>query len=234
MSHQSRPVRRALRWPLALVPPRAVVPILSGPARGCWWRVGAGVHGYWLGLYESKVAKLFASLITPRATVWDVGAHAGYFTLIAAKRGAAVHAFEPAPDNARELRRHVALNRCADRVTVHQAAAGRFSGEAWLEPGPDTSQWRLGASGVRVRSVALDEAGAPAPTLVKMDVEGAEADALVGMARTLRTAAPTLVLAVHYTASRCAGLLKDAGYRVTPIDGSTWLAAPARQERTGA
>src|SRR5947208_15384789 len=41
-------------------------------------------------LYEKEQRELFCSLIKPGCTVLDVGAHIGFYTLLAAKRGARV------------------------------------------------------------------------------------------------------------------------------------------------
>src|SRR5215470_15404241 len=43
-----------------LVPDAAVVPILSGPARGILWQVGSGMMNFWLGTYEREKIAEFA------------------------------------------------------------------------------------------------------------------------------------------------------------------------------
>jgi hypothetical protein len=116
---------KALRWPLGLIPKNTVVPILSGPNVGLKWVVGSSIHGCWLGWYEKRQARLLCELCQPHMTVFDVGAHAGFFTLLLARRAHRVVAFEPDPENHAELLQHVAINRLANVVCIAAAAASK-------------------------------------------------------------------------------------------------------------
>lgn len=97
-------VGRLLRWPLRFIPPELVVPILQGKLKGRKWVVGSSKHGCWLGSYEYHKRRLFEQLIRPGDTVFDIGAHVGFYTLLASiLTGPAgrVFAFEPLPRNLR-------------------------------------------------------------------------------------------------------------------------------------
>src|SRR3954447_8262154 len=64
--------------------------------------------------WEIDEATLFRALIRPGATVLDIGAHVGYYTLLSARaagRRGRVIAFEPHPANAGLLRVNVQRNR---------------------------------------------------------------------------------------------------------------------------
>lgn len=92
---------RALRLPLHLIPRGLAVPILQGPLRGARWLVGAATHGCWLGSYELAKQLAFARWLAPGRVVYDLGAHAGFYTLLAARPvgpAGRVHAFEPLPE----------------------------------------------------------------------------------------------------------------------------------------
>src|ERR1700687_1227511 len=52
-----------------------------------------------MGGWEKRETEVFLSLIKPHMTMLDVGAHVGYYTLLAAKRVAQVYAFEPDPES---------------------------------------------------------------------------------------------------------------------------------------
>ena len=80
-----------------------------------------------------------------------------------------------------------------------------------------------GATGMPVRTVALDNlaaAGDFRPSFIKMDIEGAELDALRGMPRLLADARPVLVLEQSPDDMRCHALLTEAGYAA--VDLSTY------------
>ena len=101
---------------------------------------------------------------------------------------------------------------------------------------------------IEVEAVTVDDLVAagrlPRPSVVKIDVEGAEEDVLAGMAETLATVGPTLIVEVdgpddEALARRRAGVvaqLASAGYTVEELEpsypGMTWkvahLLAPSR------
>ena len=76
--------------------------------------------------YEPVVYAALTEAIREGMTVFDIGAHIGMFTLGTAKRVGSkgrVYAFEPSPETALILERHVALNAWQDRVEVVRAVA---------------------------------------------------------------------------------------------------------------
>src|SRR5260370_34744466 len=90
--------RRALRAPLRLLPRRLAIRIRQGPAQGMNWIVGAGIHDHWLGTYERDKQSAIVRFAKAGMTFYDVGAHAGFYTLTFSRlTGAAgrVYAFEP-------------------------------------------------------------------------------------------------------------------------------------------
>jgi len=74
-----------------------------------------------------------------------------------------------------------------------------------------------------VRAATLDElvAGgeAPAPDVVKIDVEGAELDVLAGMERVLAEVRPVLICEMHGKNAAFCAAMDAAGYRVVDLDG---------------
>jgi len=148
-----------------------------------------------LDRYEPEVTAVLERLVGEGDTVVDIGAHIGYHTLFLAQRvgpRGKVYAFEPHPDNAALLRKTVAENGLAN-VIVEQKAVWSETGTGALFKSPDnTVDHRMAAAGegrapVVVETVALDdyfEAGARVD-LVKMDMQGAEGQALTGMKRLI-------------------------------------------------
>lgn len=60
-----------------------VVPVLQGSLRGRKWIVGSSNHGCWLGSYEWKKQRLFTRTVSSGDVVFDIGAHVGFYTLLA-------------------------------------------------------------------------------------------------------------------------------------------------------
>jgi FkbM family methyltransferase len=220
---------RMLRMPLRLVPRGVTVPILSGELRGWKWITGASTHGCWLGTYERETQAAFASLIREGDVVYDVGANAGFFTLLSAKlagRTGKVYAFEPLPANLAVLRRHVAANEA--KVEVLDVALSSSSGVARFAPGSNASMGGLANAGtIEVRTAALDElvsSGRIAPPrFMKIDVEGAECDVLTGATQTLLRHHPVILLSTHGYAlhERSCAFLRTLGYALQVIRDGT-------------
>jgi FkbM family methyltransferase len=152
-----------------------------------------------LGQYEEGTTRLFEHLLKPGMIVMDVGAHVGYYTLLAASRvgpTGRVYAFEPASGNLTLLRRNIEANGFKNVCIVPELAfshAGpvRFYLNPW---GSDRhSVWQQnsgpGATVVEVQATTIDDflekEGCPAIDLLKMDIEGAEPAALKGMRQSL-------------------------------------------------
>jgi len=219
---------KLLRLPLRLIPRQMVVPILQGPLRGKKWIVGSGNHGYWLGSYELGKRALFVKTVPAEGVVYDLGANVGYYTLLSAVLAGPkgrVFAFEPLPRNLEFLRRHLSLNRI-DNATVIEAAVADHSGTVRFEEDASTSKGRIGAQGgLEVRSIALDDwiekGKLPRPSLFKIDIEGAEFQALQGARKTLVQSHPPIFLSTHSGKAHkdCLSFLESLGYRIVPVDG---------------
>ncbi|MDW8317197.1 MAG: FkbM family methyltransferase, partial [Anaerolineae bacterium] len=77
-------IGRVLRFPLRLIPPKAVLPIMQGRLKGRKWIVGSSSHGCWLGSYEYAKRIVFERTVRENSVVFDIGAHVGFYTLLAA------------------------------------------------------------------------------------------------------------------------------------------------------
>lgn len=209
------------------------------------------------GRYEPQDTQLLRGLIRPGDTVVDLGANWGYYTLAAAHWTTAagrVVAFEPDPRLFAILERNVGMNRLAHVVLEHRAvgaAAGR-SGFLGYRDGTENRGVSRMAGSKDVADffsplVALDEAlddlGVRQVRLVKMDIEGAEVDALLGMRPGLGSHRYQYVLVeIHPSllasrgSSPTAALqpLTDAGYRLWSIDHSSAIYRRAARRHVAA
>lgn len=202
------------------------VPILKGRLKGLRYAPGSGgkVLRVLLGTYEPEQTAAFQRLLRPGQTLFDVGAHVGYYAMLSSvllgPRGQ-VHAFEPEPRNALYLKGHVSLNRLANVAVVESAVGGR-EGEARLAAGTGTGTGRLAAEGRPVAVTTLDAYARRTgvePDHLKIDVEGAEAQVLEGARELLARRRPTIFLSTHGEGLNrsCRETLSRLGYRLQPL-----------------
>lgn len=199
-------IARMLR-PLAnrLVPaePTPVV-VRSGPGKGLRLLIDPRSEKYyWTGLHEEHVQGAVAGILKPGMSFWDVGAHIGLLTLIAARAVGAsgqVHSFEPMPENRERLLASIKMNDFQN-ITVHDTALAAESGEAMLHAHQSSTMWTLiqergEQKGIIVRCHTLDEVvqSIAPPHLIKVDVEGTEVDVLRGGQRLLQEHRPSLIV----------------------------------------
>jgi FkbM family methyltransferase len=170
---------------------------------------------------EPWTAAWLDARVGPSDAVWDVGANVGGYSLIAAAAGAArVVAVEPAPASYAALCENVRLNGFEHVITPLPVVLAARTSVALLDLGDPLAgaTHRLAADGTAVLGFALDDLlerfELPAPTLLKLDVDGSEADVLAGAATTLARPELRSVLIEIETASEdaVAGAMGAAGY----------------------
>ena len=193
----------------------SIIRIPFGPAANFMWRHHRNYQPWMtLGIYEPEVAKLIRDLLHEGDVFYDIGAHAGYFTLIAANKvgpDGLVIAFEPVPDNAAIAKEQIELNGFQAICRVVTSAIMDTMGEVSLiipkrianahlldVPAPHVNEGR--GKVIRVSSITLDSfvSNNPWPTLIKMDIEGAELKALMGAKKLLSSPqAPVFLITAH-------------------------------------
>jgi len=146
--------------------------------------------------YERSLIDWLKQTLGPTDVFWDVGANIGAVTLVAARLCARVVAFEPDPRSLRLLEANIRANRLAN-VEIVPKALGLAAGTAPLYQASDLNigmtsllSGRGATAGEAevsvIRADDLVETHAHlAPTIMKIDVEGAEHLVLGGATRTL-------------------------------------------------
>ena len=147
---------------------------------------------------EPTLTRFVQRTVKPGDTVLDVGANIGYFTLLFARGVGAdgrVVCLEPDPQNLAVLRRNVERNGYAGRVTILPRAAWDATGPLRLyRSDSNRGDHHVYDSGEAREVVAIDArriddyaplAAGPPVSLVKMDIQGAEYRALLGMRELL-------------------------------------------------
>ncbi len=221
LSLGARMIRPPLRALVNLVvgDEQRVVRVRSGAARGA--RLALDLRqekAYWLGYYEPAVQRFLEQSVAPGDVVYDVGAHVGFLSVCAARLGAVVYAFEPMAQNAARLRTNVSLNEL--EIHVVEAAVWRDVGAVDLLPGDSTREYRTTA-GKTLPSVSLDAFAERErePALIKVDVEGAEAEVLRGAGRILAEVRPLIICEIHGERAHREVLELLDGYSVEELEG---------------
>lgn len=158
--------------------PRLAIAAHEPEATGAWWRA----------IEEGMI-------------VVDGGANLGGYTMLGSLRAGAsgrIYAFEPEPDNFAQLVRRV---RGMHNVVPVQKALGRQSGEAQLHLDRFHARHSLtrdGSHTITVPVTTLDDfvrdERLDGVDVIKLDIEGAELEAIAGMSAVLTAARRPVVL----------------------------------------
>ena len=153
----------------------------------------------------------------------DVGGYIGSYSISAAKAvgpTGRVVILEPESNNRKQLEQNLALNGTTNCQVLSVAAwsATGFVGShqdehpVWHRVEESGNQWM-------VRAVTLDDLvrqlSLTRVDWIKMDIEGAEVDALKGAEGALRQFRPRLFIEVHETLKTVTALLSKFGYSIT-------------------
>lgn len=172
-------------------------------------------------------------------TVIDIGAHHGYYSLYFAKcigPAGRVFSFELVPENFGLLRKNMLLN---DLNWIEVFPNAVFSctkdisfaaPDESLASGDGSVVERRGGRQILVHAITLDSFCAPAcvrPDVIKMDVEGAELDVLLGAKEVITRYSPKLLIELHHfdgnvAAHPVSGFLMSSGYEVRWIEKCQW------------
>jgi FkbM family methyltransferase len=164
------------------------------------------------GFFEKHETLVLIERLRPGMVFFDVGAHVGYFSLLASHlvgESGQVHSFEPTPrtfrllaDNAKNhpniTVNNVAVYSHADEMVFNDFGAMNFAFNSFFParvPGgravPEVKH--------HIKTISLDEyvekTGAK-PDMVKIDAESAEYQIIDGMKNTLKTCRPFFLIEV--------------------------------------
>lgn len=168
---------------------------------------------YFPSNYEADNFRFLKQHVKEGDTVFDIGAHIGLFSTIAAQltgTNGKVLSFEPSNETFKLLLETIRINGNSKNIFPRQAAVGDRSGKVTFFVSPirgDNSNSLVSYKNdrelipVETDLVCVDDIVSSdrtlRPVFMKIDVEGAELDALRGASETIRTIRPHIILAVH-------------------------------------
>lgn len=172
---------------------------------------------------EPCVALALRDLCRPGDVVFDVGANCGALSILmsrlAGPRGI-VCSFEASRRIVDKCQYNLVVNGCHNTQLFHQAVFSRSGAILKIYHGSHLNDTVVAAHANTanydtVETVALDDFVAHFdlhPKLIKMDIEGAEYDALLGARQTLERDQPILILEQQPSDMRCCDMLRALGY----------------------
>jgi FkbM family methyltransferase len=216
--------------------------IRHGIGAGLRFDARHGSFGYLTGTTEPDEQAALFRYLKPGGVFYDLGANIGFFTTVAGRLvgpTGRVFAFEPNPECAAQARRNADLNGFS-HIEVVESAVSAQPGRTRLHLGnTNLSSTIVGAQsdeGLEVAVNSIDDfirtQSAPAPTLVMIDVEGAEIDVLRGMRETIVRDRPIIMCEVHWINDEffayCRQNLLPIDYEVLPLGTEEFPLEPSR------
>jgi FkbM family methyltransferase len=197
-----------------------------------------------LGRYDEYLRRWLIEFLRPGMNVLDVGAHVGYFSLIAARQvgpTGKIWAFEPVPENYRLLHKNISRNGYTNVMAVPQGISNRKGPLSLYLSGIVSGAHSVvrdqgSRAQVIVQATTLDEflanAGWPHVDLVKMDIQGAEMMALQGASQFLARNRPLKLIVEFWPAGLAASGTDPKEFLARLVDlGFTVSWAPKKTGR---
>ena len=213
-----------------------MVRIKGGPLKGIKWNSSIPDSRYILGIYEPKLAEIVEAEMKSGKRFIDIGANAGYFSLLANKLGKTDQkhvAVEPFPENIELMNNHFKSNNVSN-VEVMPLAVADKNGEIQFSDSGNlaantykTESSTFKEKSITVKAVDLnslsDQLKLDADCFLKIDVEGAELDVLMGGKEYLSKHHPTFLLATHDchvpgVKAKCIEVLNELGYTYEVVE----------------
>ena len=170
------------------------------------------------GEYGQKEIDFLRWVVNDQYVIYDVGANIGVYSTALSDTAKQIFCFEPNQRNFQLLSHNT-----ADLANVHcyNLACGQYNGTTHImDFDPDVhgnfGNLSNGDQGIAVPLIALDALDIPAPNLLKIDVEGAELEVLLGCENKIRSSLPCIVYEAHETEqfSEIWHFLKQFDYRL--------------------
>ncbi len=168
---------------------------------------------YFQSDYEADNFTFLRQQVKQGDNVLDIGAHIGLFSTAAAQLvnpSGRVYAFEPASETNELLKQTISINNFQKVIEPHDEAMGAASGKTTFYvsaiKGDNSNSLvsykddrELYAKEVNMYSIDdfVKEKNLSSLAFIKIDVEGAEYDALTGAKNTLMNLRPACIVAIH-------------------------------------
>lgn len=152
---------------------------------------------FWEGLYkgwEGKSIEMWRDACRKSSVMFDVGANAGFYTLVAkaVNPSMEVHAFEPSKDWHERFNRNCSVNGYS--IHSHNIALSNIDGETKIK-----SVWRERNNSFQAKTMDsfIKENGIERMDLLKIDVDHYIVETIEGFQETFPKLLPNMMLEIH-------------------------------------
>jgi FkbM family methyltransferase len=215
---------RVLRWQIeSSIRDEVIIDWIGGTKLAARRGMTGATGNIYAGLHEFADMAFVLHFLRSGDLFADVGANVGSYTILASGVvGCRTVAFEPDPASAATLERNVKLKKVNDRVEIRIAAVGERPGVVRFSTGLDTLNHVVDSAEETGRNVSIETldhvfiSNRQIPALIKIDVEGYEAEVLRGAKAVLAASELKAVLTENRSPSviemlKCAGMI-EFGY----------------------
>ena len=236
MSSRLEALKAFVRWAGSLFfgQTPSVHRIPFGPIKGRYLFISFDISPrMYFGIDEPWIAELARQYVKPNDVIYDIGTHIGYTLVLFAHyldSTGEIHAFEILPSTTEFLKKTIVANGF-NNVVIHNVGLGSEDQILELPIGKTvmTSMYSTAKNGEKTQIctvVPLDKYVSqneiPLPSLLKIDIEGAEIDCLKGALNLIKRCLPLMIIEFHSKELLKEGfsVLKPLGYRlVTRAEG---------------
>lgn len=212
---------RYLKWQIGsrILPGPVAVPFVNDLRLLVSPGMTGATGNLYCGLHEFEDMAFALHLLRPGDLMVDVGANIGSYSLLAAATGAHCIAFEPVLSTLRAFEDNIRLNNLMDRIDARRVALGAEPGTVAFTADQDTTNHVVSEGDAAFPTMDVDvrtldqSLGDGRPTLIKIDVEGYEAQVLEGAACTLQSPSLLAVILELNGSERRYGTLAEAAHR---------------------
>jgi FkbM family methyltransferase len=173
-------------------------------------------EGAWQGPSEDFVSirEAIRTKVKKRGLIVQAGGCCGMYPRLFADWFDRVVTFEPAP-----LNWYCLVKNCSsDKIIKYNAALGEYDGKTWLNIGDPhnvgTNSIASEGHGIEVQQMTVDSLKLDACDAIQFDLEGYEAAALLGAAKTISLYRPIISLETKQQHDASNVLLQEWGYKV--------------------
>ena len=222
--------------------PRIPYPVLRGPLRGAKFVLGSlagegGGASVYLNMVEVEQTEALVRELRAGQIFYDIGANVGYYTVLSSRLTGAegrVVAVEPVMRNLIYLSRHIKLNKafnvivfpvaCSDKASIVSFVDGDNCARGKIANLQEENE--LSDKGMTyVPTLTVDEIVEKTglvPSVMKIDVEGAEMLVFKGAYKLLTREDVKIFLSTHSEEAKrgCQDYLAGFGYTCVPFDDS--------------